>query len=360
MTLPEIAEIRLVNQQLADPKIKSAVEMVEWFAAMQGQEYAQTKWGLGLRLPHLNDSDIETDLNEGRILRTHLLRPTWHFVSANDIHWLLRLTAPRVHAANAHMYRKFNLESTFLNKCCDILIKILEGGKHIDRNSINNELRKNKINTEGFRLVYILMYAELEGVICSGAKQGNRQTYALLDERVKNKKLPDRDEALTELAKRYFRSRGPATIADMATWSGLTISDCRRGIKAIKGQLQKEVVGQQEYFLFIENNVNRKQHSEMNLLPTYDEYIMGYKDRSAILTSENRASLKYYSMIVFNGQVTGTWKRIIVKNEVRVQYDFFRPPDKEQIKSFNKVISRLGEFLNKKIQLPGHMIPHET
>ncbi len=259
MTLPEIAEIRLFNQQLADPTITSAVEMVEWFAAMQGQEYAQTKWGLGLRLPHLSDKDIEKELNEGRILRTHLLRPTWHFVSANDIHWLLRLTAPRVHAANAYMYRMLEMDNTFFNRCSNILVKTLEVGKHLNRNDINTELKKNKLITEGFRLAYILMYAELEGIICSGAKQGNQQTYALLDERVKHKRIFDKEEALAELANRYFRSRSPATVADMATWSGLTINDCRKGIEAIQGQLQKEVIGQKEYFLYPENGLNRKQ-----------------------------------------------------------------------------------------------------
>ena len=131
MTFREIAKYRLLNQQLAHTKIKSAVEMVEWFGAVQGQEYAQAKWGLGLRLPHLFDNDIENELNDGKILRTHLLRPTWHFVSATDICWLLKLTAPRVHAVNAYMYRQSELDNKVLNRCSDILVKILEGGKQL-------------------------------------------------------------------------------------------------------------------------------------------------------------------------------------------------------------------------------------
>ena len=182
MNLTDIARLRLFSQQLGVTTMNMAVDMVEWFAAVQGQEYAQAKWGLGLRLPHLKDIDIEQELIQGKILRTHLLRPTWHFVAAKDIHWLLALTAPRVHVANAFMYRQLELDKKFFTRCNKAIIKILEGCKQLTRNEINEALKKQKIKAEGLRLVYIMMNAELEGIICSGARRGNQFTYALIDE----------------------------------------------------------------------------------------------------------------------------------------------------------------------------------
>jgi hypothetical protein len=176
MTLSEIAKHRLVNQQITGTKLNSPVEMVQWFCAIQGQEYAQTKWGLGLRLCHLKDHDIEKDLNEGKILRTHALRPTWHFVSADDIRWLLTLTSPRVHLVNGFMYRKLELDDKIFNRCIDIMMKILRGSNHLTRDEINQEFEKHKITAQGHRLSYIMMYAELEKLICSGIRRGNNFT----------------------------------------------------------------------------------------------------------------------------------------------------------------------------------------
>lgn len=349
MTLTEIAQYRLLNQQLAGTEIKSAAGMVEWLGAVQGQEYAQTKWGLGLRLPHLLDNDIENEFNEGKILRTHLLRPTWHFVSAKDIRWLLNLTAPRVHQANAYMYRQLGLDDKIFNRSNDILIKTLQGGKQLTRDDINKEFKKNNIIAKGHHLSYLMMNAELEGIICSGVRQGNQFTYALLDERVKHKNKVDKDEALAELTTRYFNSRSPATVKDFATWSGLTIADCKKGIEMIKPLLKKEKIEQQEYFLNPNTSLPEELAGRIYLLPIYDEYIMGYKDRNAILALKNDASFHYESMIVFNGQVIGTWKRTILKNSIDVAFDFFKPLDKHQSKILNEAVNHFSEFMTLKV-----------
>jgi hypothetical protein len=349
MTLSDIAKYRLISQQLADTKIKSAVEMVQWFGAVQGQEYAQTKWGLGLRLPHLSDYDIENELNEGKILRTHLLRPTWHFVSAKDIRWLLKLTSPRVHTANAYMYRQLELDDTIFNRCNDILVTTLQGGNQLTRDDINEKFRKHKIIAKGHRLSYIMMNAELEGIICSGAKQGNQFTYALLDEIVKHKKSLEKDEALAELTTRYFNSRNPATVKDFSTWSGLTITDCKNGIEMIKPLLKKEVIEQKEYFFNPNISLPNKQADKIYLLPIYDEFIMGYKDRNAIMILGNNASFRYDCMIIFAGQVIGTWKRTISKNEIDIESDFFKPLNKHQSKTFDESVNHFGEFMNLKV-----------
>ena len=351
MTFPEIAKYRLLNQQLTDTKIKSAVEMVEWLAAVQGQEYAQTKWGLGLRLPHLTDIDIENELNKGEILRTHLLRPTWHFVSAKDIHWLLNVTAARVHQSNAYMYRQLEMDNKFFNRCSKIMIKILQGGNHLTRNEINIEFEKQNIVAKGHRLSYIMMNAELEGIICSGPRRANQFTYALLDERVTHKKMLNKEEALAELTSRYFRSRGPATIRDFATWSGLPIADCKKGIEMVITHLQKEVIEGQEYYFNPNTSLSSKQPDKFCLLPIYDEFIMGYKDRGAIMTPNVIAPFRYDCMIVYNGLVVGTWKRTILKNTIEIEYDFSKPLNKLQTTLFDEAVNRFSEFLNLKVKV---------
>lgn len=323
--------------------------MVEWLVAVQGQEYAQTKWGLGLRLPHLLDNDIENALNEGKILRTHLLRPTWHFVSAKDIRWLLQLTAPRVHIANAYMYRQLELADKIFNCCNDILVTTLQGGNQLTRNHINEEFKKHNIHVKGHRLSYIMMNAELEGIICSGARQGNQFTYALLDERVGDKRNFEKNEALAELTARYFNSRSPATIKDFATWSGLTITDCKKGVEMNRAQLHNEVIEQQEYFFTAAISLPDKQPERIYLFPVYDEYIMGYKDRSAIMTSKNNSSFRYDSMIALDGQVIGTWKRTITKNAIDIEFDFFKPLAKYQRKILDEAVHHYGEFMKLKV-----------
>lgn len=347
MTLTEIARYRLVSQQLSGTHMQSAVEMVEWLGAVQGQEYTQTKWGLGLRLPHLTDKEIEGELNKGKILRTHLLRPTWHIVSAKDIRWLLKLTAPGVRKVNGYMYRQLELDNKVFSRCIDILAKVLQGGKHLTRKEINETFEKHKIVAKGHRLSYIMMHAELEGIICSGSRKGNQFTYALLDERIRYRKSLERTDALAELTTRYFSSRGPATIKDFATWSGLTISDCKNGVEMLKPLLEKEITEGQEYFFNPKAALPEKQSDKMHLLPVYDEFIMGYKDRSAIMTLKNNAPFLHDCMIVFRGQIIGTWKRTVLKKSIETAFDFFKPLNRKQSTALDEAVNRFSGFMNQ-------------
>ena len=346
----DIGKLRLESHQLCETTLNTAQDMVSWFGAVQGQEYAQTKWGLGLRLPHLTDNEIENELSEGKILRTHLLRPTWHFVSSDDIQWLLMLTAPRVNAANTHMYRKLELDNTVFNRCNNILTKLLKGNKQFTRAEINDEFKKNKIIAHGHRLSYIMMHSELDGIICSGARQGNQFTYSFLADRIKTGNRFNKDEALAELTKRYFKSRGPATIKDFSTWSGLTLTECKNGLKAVESNFEREIINENEYYFSKEISSNKKMPQDIYLLPIYDEFIMGYKDRSTILEYKN--SLKnsplfhYDCMIIFEGQIIGTWKRTLAKKTIDMEYVFFRPLNKSQENAFNIAIHRYEEYLN--------------
>lgn len=331
MTLHQIAKYRLANQQLAGTSFTNANALVAWLGAVQAQEYAHSKWSLGLRLPQATDTEIEEAFTNGSVLRTHLLRPTWHFVTPEDIRWLLLLTAPRVKAVNMYMHRKLELDAAVFNRCTDILIKELEGGKQRTRSDLNAAFTQNGIVADGPRLSYIMMQAELDGIICSGARAGNQFTYALLEERVPPAAFISREEALAELAKRYFQSRGPATSIDFATWSGLTISDARKGIALVSSFLIREQLGDKEYYFPPHFSASEKEVNHLYLLPLYDEFIMGYKNRDAILQFRNSllsTSFLFDNTVVIDGQIEGTWKRTIHKTCIDLHYQFFKPAKK--------------------------------
>lgn len=349
----QLAAHRLYCQQTQPTSFKRASELVSWFGAIQAQEYAQAKWSIGMRLPHLTDEIVERDFNDGKILRTHLLRPTWHFVSAQDIRWMLQLTAPRVHQANAFMYRQSKLDESTFKASQRLIIKLLKGGNHLTREEINSKFEAAGIIASGFRLGYIMMHAELEGIICSGPRRGNQFTYALLEERVPAVKKLSRKEALMELTKRYFQSRGPATIRDFATWSGLMVNDCKEGIALIGGKLSNERVGKEMYY-FYPNELNDFSLSDdIHLLSMYDEIIMGYKNRDAFF--EYRNSLKplpliqFTNMILQSGQVIGTWRRDVQPKKLEIEFAFFKTPTARQIKLAKQSMKRMEQFVGQKV-----------
>ncbi|MCC6462465.1 MAG: AlkZ family DNA glycosylase [Saprospiraceae bacterium] len=346
---------RLLHQQLCGSGLRSAHELVRWFGAVQGQEYGPTKWGLGLRLPHLNEPDIEQELSAGRLLRTHLLRPTWHLVAAEDIRWLLQLTAPRVQQINAHMYRKLNLDAALFQQCNQIIGKRLEGNRHCTREELADALRCEGLVFDGQAMVCVMMQAELEGLVCSGARCGLQFTYALLEERVPAAPEKSREEALQELSRRYFLSRGPATAYDFATWSGLTITDCKKAIAAWQPDLLRERIGEADFFHFAETAPATQPAETLLLLPIYDEFIMGYKDKSHILEFNGgirpAADLRYTNMIVFDGQIIGSWRRDIRAKAIDVEYHFCRTAEAGHQALLEQALRRFEAFNGLPVQV---------
>lgn len=351
MNTLEIAHQRLQNQRMIGSSFKSPSEVVHWLGAVQAQDFAGSKWSLGLRIPNSRETLINKSFQEGSILRTHLLRPTWHFVTPADIRWLLALSAPRVHAVNAFMYRKVELDEKVYKKTNAIMEKALRDGKQLTRDELRDAFTKAGIKTEGEqRMTYIMMQAELDGLICSGPRKGKQFTYMLLEERVPQAKKPAREEALALLATRYITSRGPVTVQDFARWSGLTVSDAKRGIESVKSQFQNETISDQTYW-FPENQKPVKIKAPLiHLLSIFDEYISGYKDRSAMGSEEFSEKLKAMGnaltyIIILNGQVIGTWKRILEKKTVIILADLFIPLKKDQKEALRQTAERYGEFL---------------
>jgi hypothetical protein len=319
VTTSIIIKERLLNQQIGNPGMEKPEEVVSWMGAIQAQEYAMAKWAIGLRLKEVHDSDVELAFNEGRILRTHLLRPTWHFVSPADIRWITQLTAPGIHALSAYMIRQLELDERTLKKSNKIIAKSLEGGQHLIRTELQKILKRNKVEADGLRMGYMMMRAELDGIACSGPRIGKQFSYALLDERAplpSRSKKYDREDAVTKLARIYFSSRGPATLYDFSNWSGLSITDSKAATENIRADFNHERNGKTE--LFFGDSLRKAGTKILStfLMPDYDEYGMAYKDRSALIDPKIKmhfqrdGSTAYNRWIVVEGKIAGTWKKV--------------------------------------------------
>lgn len=349
MLISDIPKHRLINQQLINTKFSTPTEVVSWFGAVQGQEYAFAKWAIGLRLPDLIDEDIEQAIENGEILRTHLLRPTWHFVAPQDIRWMLKLTAPRVKMINAHIYKKSELNNDIFKLTQNLIVKTLEGGKYLTRTELKAIFEENNILTDTLRLSSIMMESELDGLICSGKRKGKQFTYALLDERVPKYKDIDREEALILLLKKYFQSHNPATLKDFSTWSGLTLTDAKKGMELIKSDFVIEKINEENYY-FSNSAKTPEITNSFILLPIYDEYVIGYKNRDAITNliakTKSNPEVVFDNVIVVNGQIIGTWKRTVNKKSIDLKLNFFQEKDKKYLNNLEDSINHFSKFMN--------------
>ena len=357
MTGLDIVRHRLYNQRISTSPFSKPSEVVRWLGAIQAQDYAGAKWALGLRLRRITDTNIEQAVADGSILRTHVLRPTWHFVAPEDIRWLLALTAPRIHAANAYYYRSLELDQALFARSSVALVKALRDGQQLTRAELAAVLRQAGIKGSGLRLVYLIGSAELGGIICSGARRGKQFTYALLDDRVPPTKTLERDEALAELARRYFTSHGPATEEDFMWWSGLTRADIRSGLEMVKQQMAYEVTDGKTYWFAASGPLASKSSQAAFLLPNYDEYIVGYTDRTAIFDSSHsnkldaRGNPLFQHTILVKGRIVGTWKRILKKDALVIETKLFTRLTKAEDRSVALAIRRYGEFLELPVVL---------
>ena len=350
MNTSQILRLRLHHQQISAPRSGHPHQVVRHLVAMQAQEYSMAKWAIGLRMARpVLDADIESAFNSGKILRTHVLRPTWHFVTPADIRWLLALTAPRVHAASAFMYRKLELRAAEFRRSDAVLVRAFRDGEFLTRDALQASLARAGIKASGPRLAYLVMHAELEGLICSGPRAGRQFTYALLDNRAPAAKALSRDAALVELSRRYFASRGPATAHDFACWSGLTLADARDGIESLGPGFVREVIDGREH-VFRPAQATSRGVCLAHLLPDYDEYGMSYRDRSALLSDPAGArnsrgiTLAYNRMIIVDGKIAGSWRRSLAGKSVSVETDYPVPLGRTQLRAVASAVRRFTNF----------------
>ena len=356
MNLTDIAYSRQINQQIEWPRFKAVKELVGWMGAMQAQDYGMAKWAIGVRLPNATEQVIETAINKGEIIRTHILRPTWHFVSADDIYWMLALRAAPIKESLRTRFKQLELTESIFTKSNTIMENQLRGGKHLTREELLPEITKAGIPIDENRASHLLVRAELDGLVCSGAIKGRKQTYALLEERVPKKALPTRKEALAKLAKKYFSSHGPATLPDFVWWSGLSVSDARIALGMVTSDLNSETIDAQTYWYPQTQPLPLTGKEEVHFLPAFDEFIISYADRHAALPMENfsmsvSSNGIFRPVIVVNGQVAGIWKRTIKKDKVLVETTFFQSPDNTTIPLIEKAARQYGQFLETETEI---------
>jgi hypothetical protein len=350
-TIHNILKQRLLNQHISGDMFKNPEDMVRTMTAVQAQDFLGSLWGIGFRVRNARESDIEQAIADKSIIRTWLLRGTLHFVSTEDIRWILDLIAPKLIASNANILkRKLNLDNRVFERSKEVIVHALEGDRQLLRNELYNVLESANISTSDLRGLHILHRLALEGIICFGPRSGRQHTFVLLDEWIPKTKKMDRDESLGELILRYFTSHGPATIQDFRWWSGLTEPDTQIGLDIIKSQLVSEDINNNTYWFNQKPNINDNSKVSQ-LLPSFDEYIVGYKDRNILINKilDKRMRINDYIFnptIIFDGEIIGTWKRTFKQGKVIISLNPFILMDKEKTDAIKESAKDYANFIN--------------
>jgi Winged helix DNA-binding domain len=347
MDADDILRLRLTNQHLSAQPLDDLTQLVARLGAVQAQDYPAARWAVGQRLQNSSDAQIQHAFADGKILRTHVLRPTWHFVAPADIRWLLAFTGPRIKAATAAYTRSLGLDDATLKQATTGIEKALRGGKQLTRSEIGDALRQAGATLrDGATLGHVIGHAELDALVCSGAPRGRQHTYALLEERVPPAPALTRGEALTELTWRYFSSHGPALPQDCAWWSGLTVAEVRRGLELNKSRLICETLDGRSYWF--EARPALPMPTAVLLLPNYDEYTVAYRhrdlyyDRALNWTGDPRQDVPFRDVIVLNGRVAGRWQR--TASVPRVEWTI--EPSKAEERALERALDRYVAFVS--------------
>jgi hypothetical protein len=326
----EIARLRLRQQAIADPRFATPADVVRWFGAMQAQDYRGALWAVGLRMRAATEAMVEAAIAGRRIVRTWPMRGTLHFVAAEDVRWMQGLLAPRVIARDkARIERDFGLDAATLKRCRRIAEKALADGAPMTRSALYAALDAGGISSAGLRGVHVTGRLAHEGLLCLGPRAGKQPTFVLLDAWLPRTPHKTRDQALVELARRYIGSHGPATAQDFAWWSGLTVKDAQAGIALAQAHLVRDDSDGIAYWR-LSDALQPAAANSVHLLPPFDEYLVGYRNRSAAIDAAHGRQVigingLVNASIVVDGRVIGTWKRSVGKDAVSITPTFLTP-----------------------------------
>lgn len=332
MTEPSISYRRMHNMHISGEGLDTCEQVVRHLGAMQAQDYHQALWAIGTRTQSATVADVERMIEDRKIILTWPMRGTIHMVHSENVRWMLKHLAPRILAQDGRRLAQLELNLEIIERCRRIFYDALQGNKRISRPDLMQLLEENGIDTKNQRGYHVLWYLALSGHICLGPREGKQQTFVLLDEWVPAAKELSRSEALALLAERYLTSHGPATAQDLAWWAGLTLSDARQAVDSIRSRLVSENISGQEYWT-ADNAPARAINEEPSvyLLPGFDEYLLGYKDRSAVLNAAHAPHVipgnngVFMPMIVIDGLVSGIWKRTVKKKGIDFEFNLFAP-----------------------------------
>ena len=347
MDLDRLAVVRrrMHEQGLAGEGFSTPAEAVAHLGAVQAQEFAEAKRSLAERVRGCTDAEVEHAFARGEILRTHVLRPTWHLVAAQDIRWILALTAPRVHQANRYVYGQVGMDETVIARSQETLGAILADGEPRTRRELGDALAAAGVEEpRGVRLAHLMMYAELEGLVCSGPRRGSQHTYSLLSERAPAARVLEGDEALAELTRRYFTSHGPATARDFSWWSGLTVTQARRGLALVGDDLARAQDGDGTPW-YAALSTPEVRIAGCHLVPMYDELGVSYKDLRVVPREPHAQEGMLERPILIDGEWVGRWRRTVLRGTTTLQATLFAeltPPERSQLEA---AVERLGASL---------------
>lgn len=348
----ELGRSRMLRQGLWGEPFTDPADVVRAFAAMQAQEFLPAKWAISQRSHGVTDTEVDAAVADGSILRTHVLRPTWHFVHRDDIRWMLAVSAPRVHQLNAPYYRKTGLDAAATASTQEVLRAELSGGRQRTRAELAAALATSGHEVAGLALAYVLMRAELDGVVISGARRGRQHTYALFDDRVPPAAAgdpADPDGALTELTVRYLAMRGPATVKDFATWASLTTAQVRAGLE-LAGRLVRRLEVDDLVLYDLSAPMDRHRRAKatrVDLLQGYDEYVMSYSQTriAALSARDGGGRPDFLHTIVADGRLVGRWKHTTTAAAVTVHVQLHRALTPEEDRALDASVVRFGIFL---------------
>ncbi|HEY9167192.1 MAG TPA: winged helix DNA-binding domain-containing protein [Candidatus Kryptonia bacterium] len=349
MTEKEIVKSRLANQLLVGSKAKSPADVVEQLVGIHAQDYAGSELSIGVRLRGSNLIDIEEAIAEREIVRTWAMRGTLHFIAGRDMRWILKLLAPPMIIALARRYKELDLDAAIFRKAESLLSKTLSGTKQLARAELVSVLEKSGISCAGQRAVFILHRASLDRVICFGVNRDKQQTHVLFEEWVPESRQYGPEESLAQLAFRYFAGHGPATIQDFIWWSGLKSGDANTGLELARSSLEHVDNAGKRYWMPPHVSWPRVRSPVAHLLPGFDDFLLGYKDRGASLNPTHARHLQRGGMfapfILIDGHVVGTWSKKVKRDEVIVSPQLFSPPDKATVKSITEAAQRYSKFI---------------
>lgn len=350
----DLARLRFQYQRLLSSPFSRAVDAVQWLGAVQSQDYEGARWAVGLRSAGLDDAAVEAAYDTGEILRTHLMRPTWHFVAAEDMRWMLALTAPRLKRRLETADRKIGLDEETYARCNAVIERALRDGAQLTRQELAAALRQGGIEPGSVqRLAHIVIRAEQDGILCSGARRGKQMTYARLDDRVKTSRQLSGDEALAELAWRYFRSHGPATLADFGWWAWLPVAEARRGLELVQARLKSADLDGKTCW-YVEEAAEPFASPAAYLLPNFDEVVGSYKDHRPSVDPRYWAEWeRYYTLfthhLLIDGLIVGGWKRLPKKDGREAQIRLFGRLTGAEEEAVLAAAGRYQQFLGRPV-----------
>jgi len=317
--------IRLLNQQLICPQFSTSTEVVRYMGAMQAQEYRMMRWAVAMRTRKPSLKAFKKAFDEGQIIRLHLMRGTWQLVSAEDYWSMIHLFAPKAIAVTKGWMssNKITIPDEELMRVRVILVRTAADKRSVTKEDFVQALAKKNLQMDDHRLSYHIRMAEMAGILCSGDLQPMKATYALAADKVKSSVKMERDEALAHFTKKYFQSRQPATLEDFVWWSGLNVSDCRRGIELLGDTIHVEKWRGREFYLTDDCRTRGFRKGKFLLIPPYDEYLISYKSRDIVLPPEYRHRAHnnsgiFQPIIAYDGIICGNWSPY--KDECQMEF----------------------------------------